>query len=161
MFDQVDEVQARAALMSNTRCAHYKRCTTNRILLVLVANTKEAQGAIWTGLNNIYVRHDARDVCPLCVIDSSHSYHLYRETSKKLRAVFNVFSKFLSKCATVRAINPDSLFSCWMFASKKVLTHLLQTVYLRRSVDEARSSVASFMIPVHYNISKMAIFRPP
>ncbi len=65
MLDHVDEARTHAALTSNTHCAYNEQCVINQILSVFGANTKEVLGAIWTGLNDIYVRHDLHDWFPL------------------------------------------------------------------------------------------------
>ncbi len=71
MLNHVDEVWTRAALTLNTHRTYNEQCATNQILSLFGGNTKEVWDVVWTGLNDTYVCHNARDVCPLRAIDSS------------------------------------------------------------------------------------------
>ncbi len=62
-------MRTRVALTSNTHCTYNEQHTTNQILSVSGANTKEIGDIVWMGLNDIYVCYDVRDVCPSSAID--------------------------------------------------------------------------------------------
>ncbi len=149
----MDKVRTCAVFMSNTRCTTTNDMPRTRFCRFLERTQRKFEapyGRVWMTMC----------ACHVWLIPA-----IYIIYTQKLPKNFGLFSIFFKLCFTlivnnvkliknienfpkffqsfsestqiVRVINTGSLFARWMFASKKVLTRLLQMARLKRGTDEA------------------------